>query len=74
MITARMRAPGVLLEIVDVLGGESLGALVVRERLERDGEAHEVRRVLVFRVEADHLAECWLLDEDQALIDRLWRP
>jgi hypothetical protein len=25
-------------------------------------------------VEADHLAECWLLDEDQALIDRLWRP
>jgi hypothetical protein len=30
--------------------------------------------VLVFRVDAGRLAECWLLDEDQAPIDRLWRP
>jgi hypothetical protein len=74
MITARMRAPGALLEIVDVLSGDALGALVVRERLERDGEAHEIRRVLAFRVDDDgRLAECWLLDEDQALIDHLWR-
>lgn len=75
MITARLRAQSELLEIVDVLGGDEVGALIVRERLERDDESHEVRRTLVYRADDDgRLVECWLLDEDQVLIDRLWRP
>jgi hypothetical protein len=72
MIAASTRCERELLEVLDVLAGARLGALVVRERLTRDGDVAEVRRTLVFRVEADHLAECWLLDEDQALIDRFW--
>jgi ketosteroid isomerase-like protein len=72
MIAASTRCERELLEILDVLAGSRFGALVVRERLSRDGDVAEVRRTLVFRVEADQLVECWLLDEDQALIDRFW--
>jgi hypothetical protein len=74
MIAVSTRAPRTLLEIVDVLVGDSLGAIVVRERLERDGESHEVERVARYRVADGRIAECWILDEDQALIDHLWRP
>jgi hypothetical protein len=74
MVTASTRAPRQLVEIVDVLGGEQLGTIVAVERLERDGEAATVRRVLVYRVEAERIVECWVLDEDQDLIDRFWRP
>ncbi len=73
MITARIRAQSELLEVMDVMAGDRFGALVVRERLERDGEAHEITRVLRFRVGDGQIQECWLLDEDQALIDHLWR-
>jgi hypothetical protein len=44
----------------------------VRDRLTRDGESHELRRVLRYRVAEDRLVECWLHDEDQRLVDRLW--
>lgn len=74
LITASARAPRTLLEVVDVLAGERSGALVVRELLRRDGEEHELVRTLRFRVADDRIVECWLLDEDQALVDRLWRP
>jgi len=74
MIAVSTRAPRTLLEIVDVLAGDSLGAIVVRERLERDGESHDVERVARYRVVDGRIAECWILDEDQALIDHLWRP
>ena len=74
MITARTRARSELLEVVDVLVGDVFGAIVVRERLARDDESHEVARTLRFRVAGGHIVECWLLDEDQALIDHLWRP
>jgi hypothetical protein len=73
MITARTRARSELLEVVDVLAGDVFGALVVRERLERDDDAHELVRTLRFRVADGHIAECWLLDADQRLIDHLWR-
>jgi hypothetical protein len=74
MVVASTRAPRQLVEIVDVLVGEVLGTIVAVERLERDGEVATVRRVLVYRVEAGKIVECWVLDEDQALIDRFWRP
>lgn len=72
LIEASSRATRELLEIVDVLAGDRLGAIVSRERLTRDGESHDLRRVFLYRVEADRIAECWLFDEDQALIDQLW--
>ena len=74
MAQASVRSIRTLLEVVDVLDGPELGALVVRERFERDGRTEEVRRVLLYRVVDDQIAECWLYDEDQALVDEFWAP
>jgi uncharacterized protein len=74
MAQASVRSSRTLLEVVDVLDGPALGALVVRERFERDGRSADVQRVLLYRVVDDKIAECWLYDEDQALIDGFWAP
>ena len=63
-----------LLGIVDVLGGDTRGCLIARERFEIPEGPVEMDRVLLFRVEDGRLAECWLYDFDQALIDRLVGP
>jgi ketosteroid isomerase-like protein len=61
-----------LLGIVDILAGPKRGALLVRERFDRDGNAVELERLLVYAVRDDGLlGECWVYDQDQALIDRL---
>ncbi len=71
---ATTRSARQLVRIVDVLAGEERSALVVEERLGAvDGAPGRlVQRVLVFRVEADQLRECWLFDEDQRFVDALW--
>lgn len=69
---ATARTDRQLIEVVDVLSGSDLGALVVVERLGTGDDAREVRRILLYRTEHDALAECWLYDEDQAFVDRLW--
>jgi ketosteroid isomerase-like protein len=74
MVTASTRATRRLVEVVDVLAGEHLGAIVATEELSRDGEVVTARRTMLYRVEADQIHECWVLDEDQSLIDRLWAP
>ena len=74
MAQASVRSTRTLVEVVDVLDGPVLGALVVRERFERDGRSEEVQRVLLYRVVDDQIAECWLYDEDQPLIDEFWAP
>jgi len=66
-------APRQLRSVDDVLTGDRGGALVVTERLTRDGESHELERVLRYRVAMGKLVECWLHDSDQALVDHLWR-
>lgn len=59
-----------LIDVEDVLVGESLGALIAVEDL---GEPpRRVRRVLLYRVEDEKLRECWLFDEDQRFVDALW--
>ena len=59
-----------LIDIEDVLVGDSLGALIAVEDL---GEpAQRLRRVLLYRVEDEKLRECWLFDEDQRFIDSMW--
>ena len=59
-----------LIDVEDVLVGESMGALIAVEDL---GEpATRVRRVLLYRVQDEKLRECWLFDEDQRLIDSMW--
>ena len=59
-----------LIDVEDVLVGDSLGALIAVEDL---GEpAQRLRRVLLYRVEDEKLRECWLFDEDQRFIDSMW--
>jgi ketosteroid isomerase-like protein len=58
-----------LLGIVDIMAGPERGALLVRERFERDGKAAEFERLLVYAVRDGLLGECWVWDQDQAAID-----
>ena len=74
MLQASTRAARELVEVLDVLVGEHLGALVVVERFTRGERTAEVRRTAQYRVEGGKIAECWILDEDQALVDRFWAP
>jgi ketosteroid isomerase-like protein len=67
---ASMRTNRKLIEVEDVLVGESLGALIAVEDL--GDPAQRVRRVLLYRVEDEKLRECWLFDENQRFIDVLW--
>ena len=58
-----------LLGIVDIMAGPERGALLVRERFERDGKAAEFERLLVYAVRDGLLWECWVWDQDQAAAD-----
>jgi len=60
-----------LARIVDVMAGGERGVVIARETLGPDGARVEVERTLVYRVEGGLFAECWVYDQDQALIDRL---
>ncbi|CAN5685180.1 hypothetical protein BH10ACT3_BH10ACT3_18910 [soil metagenome] len=62
-----------LRSIDDVLIADRGGALAVTERLSRDGETVEVERLFRYRVDAGLLAECWLYETDQSVIDHFWR-
>jgi len=67
---ASTRTARKLIDVEDVLVGESLGALIAVEDL---GEpAQRVRRVLLYRVQDEKLRECWLFDENQRFIDAMW--
>jgi len=66
------RAPRMLVAVDEILAGPDAAVLVAREQITVDGVAHTVHRVLRYRVVADRFAECWLYEEDQALIDRAW--
>jgi ketosteroid isomerase-like protein len=67
---ATVRSSRRLIEIEDVLVGSRLGALVAVEEL--GDPPRRMRRVLVYRVQDHQLRECWLYDEDQRFVDRLW--
>jgi hypothetical protein len=51
------------------MAGPERGALLVRERFERDGKAAEFERLLVYAVRDGLLGECWVWDQDQAAVD-----
>lgn len=67
------RAPRTLESVDDILVSDDGGALVVTETLRRDGKAVTLRRVLRYRVGGGLLRECWLHDEQQHVVDHLWR-
>jgi ketosteroid isomerase-like protein len=59
-----------LLEVIDLMPGAHRSAIVVREGFHRDGAMAELERLLVYRIKDDQLFECWVHDQDQALVDR----
>lgn len=61
-----------LLAIRDVLAGEHFGLIVALEQFERDGAPVTIERLLRYRVQDGKLAECWVYDEDQRLVDEYW--
>lgn len=67
---ASFRTSRKLVEVEDVLVGDEFGALVAIEDL--GDPPSRVRRLLLYRVLDGKLGECWLFDEDQRFIDRLW--
>ena len=70
LMEATTRSRRQLDAIEDVLGGDTYAAIIAREGV---GEPTTVvRRVFLYTVRDSKLAECWLFDEDQRLIDRLW--
>ena len=58
-----------LIGIVDVMAGAERGAILVREIFSRDGRNVEVERLLVYSVCDGLLHQCWVYDQDQALVD-----
>src|SRR3954470_10914730 len=61
-----------LVSIRDVLAGEHFGLIVAVERFERSGASVEIERMLRYSVRDGKLAECWIYDEDQRLVDEYW--
>ena len=70
LVQASMRTTRKLIDVEDVIVGESLGALIAIEDL--GDPARRVKRVLLYRVQDEKLRECWLFDEDQRFIDSMW--
>jgi hypothetical protein len=61
-----------LVSVRDVLAGQHFGLIIAVERFERLGESVEIERMLRYSVRDDKLAECWIYDEDQRLVDEYW--
>lgn len=61
-----------LVSIRDVLAGEHFGLIVAVEHFERDQSPVEIERLLRYSVRDGKLAECWIYDEDQRLVDEYW--
>jgi len=67
------RAPRTLLSVDEILAGPQSAGMVVTERIMVDEVPHEIRRFLRFRITGLQLVECWLLEEQQRLVDQAWR-
>lgn len=71
LLTVQEKTQRVPIEVIDVIESPDHAAAWVRERWIVDGETVELMRLLMYRVADGKLAECWLLDHDQALVDRV---
>jgi ketosteroid isomerase-like protein len=65
----RERTNRKLISIRDVLAGDAFAVVIAVERFERDGRAVEIERLLKYAVRDGKLAECWIYDADQRLVD-----
>jgi uncharacterized protein len=58
-----------LISVRDVLVGEHFGLIIALERFEKQGVSVQLERMLKYRVRDGKLAECWVYDTDQRLVD-----
>lgn len=72
LVATAQAAPRRLIEVEQVLPGPGAAVLVVCEEIETSSGPVQVRRVLRYRVAAGRLAECWLYEEHQGVIDQAW--
>lgn len=61
-----------LVSIVDAMAGERFGVILATERFEREGRTVTLDRLFRYRVYGGKLAECWVYDDDQRLVDEFW--
>lgn len=67
----RKRTRRKLISVDHVMAGPQRGSVLVREQFSHDGKTTDVQRLLVYSILEDRLHECWVYDQDQALIDQL---
>lgn len=60
-----------LIQISDIAVGATRGVILAREEISIGGRAVEIERTLVYAVRDLLLFECWVLDQDQRLIDEM---
>jgi uncharacterized protein len=63
---------GVELELVDMLVSDERVALIVDERFHRDGGSVQIRRANVYRIRGGEIAEIWIFEADQYVVDALF--
>jgi ketosteroid isomerase-like protein len=72
LLAVGAKAPRRLVAVDEVLAGPNAAVLVAREEISTPEGPAEIRRVLRYRVRGSHFVDCWLYEEDQAVIDRAW--
>lgn len=72
LLAVEAKAPRSLLAVDAVMAGPGTAAVLVRESILVDGVAHEIRRLLRYRIVGERFSECWLYEEAQSLVDRAW--
>ncbi len=60
-----------LMAVTATMAGADRGAVIAREMLTHNEREIEVERLLVYAVRDGLLAECWVYDQDQRLIDAI---
>lgn len=67
----RKRTRRKLLSVDHIMAGPERGAVLASEQFSHDGKTTDVQRLLVYTIREDRLHECWVYDQDPALIDQL---
>lgn len=60
-----------LVRIVGTMWGATRGAIIAREMIGPDAGRISVERLFVYAVRNGRFSECWVYDQDQALIDQV---
>lgn len=60
-----------LVRIIETMAGQTKGAIIAEELIGLGDSRIRAVRLLVYAICGGKFSECWIFDQDQALIDRL---